>query len=63
MKCRAFGPQFSEILAETEGAGWCITVRYIYEPGEVAGVVHSLSSFATEDEAKAYQAEINGQIQ
>jgi hypothetical protein len=39
---------------------WFVSVRYTYEPGQTPGVAHGTFKFATEDEALAFVAEING---
>ena len=58
MKRRAEKPRFSHVIGE-----WVVSVHYTYDPGETPTVVHATNSFPTEDEAAAFQAEINGGMQ
>ncbi len=63
MRKRAGKPWFSQGLHDTNGTGWVVSVRYHYDPGETVTVLNSLNSFPTEDEASAFVAETNGQMQ
>lgn len=63
MKQQASVPQFSPELEASCGAGWVVGIRYFYDNGEPVTVLHSISSFPTQDEALLFTAKINGKVQ